>query len=425
MPAQAGFIAYPWNRQFVPPEKYNFLRLFFSFFCGIRCIFSVSIWPLQNYLLASSATAFICGIADLCDELLMQEMRAGNTDAFAVIFKRYHRLVHVTALNIVRDAGEAEDLTQTVFLEIYRRMGQYDPARGTLKVWLLQYAYSRSMHRRNYLFVRQFHKQIEFSEREEKKNLWSPTRLQFQETARLTSEVLSALPQAQRQTLEMFFFEGLTLKEIAQRRNESFSNVRHHYYRGLERLRSIWKTVCTRKVQDLPLCGWEKRDVLKHEQYRELCAAASIGEATPEELFELEQHTSECEACSQAYFDYLNLAAHQFAAADRKPSLSPTRLSGPLTPNFSLDVSLSSQSGKASNSQAMWPEVRRLTPSSHPSPRRLSWPTSARAIAALVFMGLSLSVGYFYGKGSFIRTRPNLQTASRNPRLSSTSKLPN
>jgi RNA polymerase sigma-70 factor, ECF subfamily len=177
-------------------------------------------------------------LLNLADELLMQEMRAGNTDAFAVIFKRYHRLVHFTALNILRDAGEAEDLTQTVFLEIYRRMGQYDPARGTLKVWLLQHAYSRSMHRRNYLFVRQFHKQIEFSEMEEKKNLWSPTRLQFQETARLTSEVLSVLSQAQRQTLEMFFFEGLTLKEIAQRRNESFSNVRHHYYRGLERLRS-------------------------------------------------------------------------------------------------------------------------------------------------------------------------------------------
>ena len=35
----------------------------------------------------------------------------------------------------------------------------------------------------------------------------------------------------------MFFFQGLTLKEIAERRNESFSNSRHHYYRGLERLR--------------------------------------------------------------------------------------------------------------------------------------------------------------------------------------------
>jgi hypothetical protein len=54
----------------------------------------------------------------LSDEHLMQELAAGNTDAFAVVFKRYHHPVHLTALHILRDAGEAEDLTQTVFLEV-------------------------------------------------------------------------------------------------------------------------------------------------------------------------------------------------------------------------------------------------------------------------------------------------------------------
>lgn len=177
-------------------------------------------------------------LPSLGDERLIEELRAGNTDAFPIIFKRYHRLVHVTALNILRDAGEAEDLTQTVFLEIYRRVGQFDPARGTLKVWLLQFAYSRSMHRRNYLFVRQFHRHVELSEVEEQTSHWSPQRLDLPETARLTSEVLAVLPEAQRRTIEMFFFEGLTLAEISERRNEKFSNVRHHYYRGLEQLRS-------------------------------------------------------------------------------------------------------------------------------------------------------------------------------------------
>ncbi len=177
-------------------------------------------------------------LQDCPDEKLVEEIRNGNTDGFAVIFKRYHRLVHVTALNIVRDAGEAEDLTQTVFLEIYRRLGQFDPTRGTLKVWLLQFAYSRSMHRRNYLFVRQFHKQVELGESDASASHWSPSRLQPQESTRLAGEALAILPEPQRRTIEMFFFEGLTLKEIAERRNENFPNVRHHYYRGLERLRS-------------------------------------------------------------------------------------------------------------------------------------------------------------------------------------------
>ena len=174
----------------------------------------------------------------LDDERVMRHLQAGNTDAFAVIFKRYHRLVHVTALHILRDAAEAEDLTQSVFLEIYRKAGQFESARGTLKVWLLQYAYSRSANRRNYLLVRQVYNKADVSAIDEAASLWSPDRLQLQETSRLATEALASLPDAQRQTIEMFFFEGLDFKEIARRRNEKFSNVRHHYYRGLERLRS-------------------------------------------------------------------------------------------------------------------------------------------------------------------------------------------
>ena len=41
----------------------------------------------------------------------------------------------------------------------------------------------------------------------------------------------------QKQTLEMFYFEGMELREISERLHEPFGNVRHHFYRGLERLR--------------------------------------------------------------------------------------------------------------------------------------------------------------------------------------------
>jgi RNA polymerase sigma-70 factor (ECF subfamily) len=45
------------------------------------------------------------------------------------------------------------------------------------------------------------------------------------------------LTEEQRQTLEMFYFQGLELKEISAELHESLGNVRHHFYRGLERLR--------------------------------------------------------------------------------------------------------------------------------------------------------------------------------------------
>jgi RNA polymerase sigma-70 factor, ECF subfamily len=171
------------------------------------------------------------------DQILVSQLQSGNADAFAVIFERYHRLVHVTALRILRDAAEAEDLTQSVFLEFYRNAGQFDSARGTLKVWLLQYAYSRSNNRRNYLLVRRLYSKVDLSAIDEASSLWSPGRLQMQESSRLATEALESLPEAQRQTIEMFFFQGLDFREIARRRNEKFSNVRHHYYRGLQSLR--------------------------------------------------------------------------------------------------------------------------------------------------------------------------------------------
>jgi hypothetical protein len=63
-----------------------------------------------------------------------------------------------------------------------------------------------------------------------------------------------------------------------------------------------------------------------HGYFEELCAAASIGQATGEELLELEQHAACCDACRRAYFDYLSVAAQQFATAGQDPTISPQEL---------------------------------------------------------------------------------------------------
>ncbi len=178
----------------------------------------------------------------LGDERIMQELQTGNTDAFAVIFKRYHRLVHVTALHILRDAAEAEDLTQSVFLEVYRKAGQFDVRRGTLKVWLLQYAYSRSINRRNYLLVRRAYHGAEVNAIDEEASLWSPTRLQFQETRRLATEALEALPDAQKQVLDMridLLERHLFISDAAPRRIPSIGDEDVDFSIAGEQLREL------------------------------------------------------------------------------------------------------------------------------------------------------------------------------------------
>ena len=88
------------------------------------------------------------------DEELMEELKRGRQEALGLLFDRYYRLVFSVALKILRDRGEAEDLMQEVFIEIYRRIEVFNPAKGSAKTWILQYAYHRSLNRQKYLALR-------------------------------------------------------------------------------------------------------------------------------------------------------------------------------------------------------------------------------------------------------------------------------
>jgi RNA polymerase sigma-70 factor, ECF subfamily len=178
----------------------------------------------------------------LSDEQLMVCLQEGQSDALAVLFDRYQKLVLSIALKIVRDPGEAEDVTQTVFLDIYRAVAQFDPSKGNTKVWLMQYAYHRAINRRQHLQGREFYKNTELQEEEpENRPLEAHTTfgLSSPETQALVRQSMATLSDKQRMVIEMACYEGLSMQEIADRTGDSFVNVRHHYYRGLRTLRSF------------------------------------------------------------------------------------------------------------------------------------------------------------------------------------------
>jgi RNA polymerase sigma-70 factor, ECF subfamily len=177
----------------------------------------------------------------LSDGELMASLRAGCNDALAVLFDRYHRLVLSIALKIVRDPGEAEDVMQSVFLEIYRSVAQFDPAKGTTKVWILQYAYHRAINRKQHLSARNFYKQANLDEVESRLPETASALGGFtqHELKHLLQQGLATLNGAQKKVVELASYDGLSMREIATKMGDSHSNVRHHYYRGLQKLRSF------------------------------------------------------------------------------------------------------------------------------------------------------------------------------------------
>lgn len=173
------------------------------------------------------------------DEDLMEAVKGGYSDALAILFDRYYRLVFNIASKILRDRAEAEDLMQEVFLEIYRDAEKFNPLRGTFKTWLLQYAYHRSLNRRKYLATRGLYEigTMRSPNAELAEPVFQRGGLSAQDWENTINTGLGKLNAKERQAIELACFQGLLLREIADHLKESLPNVRNHYYRGLKKLR--------------------------------------------------------------------------------------------------------------------------------------------------------------------------------------------
>src|SRR5260370_28762823 len=153
------------------------------------------------------------------DNDLLYQLTMGNDGALAVIVDRYQRLIFSVAYKFVKDEGEAEDVVQIVFLDVFRKKGLFDPSKGTLKIWLLQYAYTRSINRRYHLQHRHFYSKL---------NIEEITPLAFSneraadrglpatEACSYLRAGLAGLKPRQRKAIELICIEGMTFVEAAE-----------------------------------------------------------------------------------------------------------------------------------------------------------------------------------------------------------------
>lgn len=177
----------------------------------------------------------------LSDETLLERLSDGHREALAILFRRYARLVRALAFRVIRDASEAEDLLQEVFLFIFRKSTLFDGSRGSARSWILQVTYTRAIDRRRHLISRRFYTNLGL----EDPLIGAADSAFYEQTVEGTlgkamlKKIDEALSEDQRRTIQLYFFEGYTLEEIAGRTGQSLGNVRNHYYRGLERMRQI------------------------------------------------------------------------------------------------------------------------------------------------------------------------------------------
>jgi RNA polymerase sigma-70 factor, ECF subfamily len=207
------------------------------------------------------------GVA-LSDESLIARIRSEDQEALAILFRRYARLVWSIAERIVRDKGEADDLLQDVFLWVYRKASVFDSSKGTPRSLIVHMTYQRAITRRNYLAAR--HGRTPHEPRAKATPAIAQSTPLYHESVEAhygregLRRALDEMSEDQKRTLQLYFFEGYTLAEIAEEMGQALGNVKHHYYRGLQKLRS-----------HLPSRTWESenstcrgQDGLRAEQCR-------------------------------------------------------------------------------------------------------------------------------------------------------------
>lgn len=176
------------------------------------------------------------------DEALLIQVSRGDRDALGILFRRHFRLVHWIARKILRNATEAEDLAQDVFLHIVRKCHLYNSAKGTARSWIIRTTYYQALNRKEYLEDRHYYTAVN-PHGSGVEELAAPGANGYDHSGEAVFgrtrwlQIREVLTEDQWEAIRLHFFEGCTFAEIGKKREQTVANVRHHFYRGLARLR--------------------------------------------------------------------------------------------------------------------------------------------------------------------------------------------
>lgn len=171
------------------------------------------------------------------EELLLNRVGKGDQQAMAEIFDRYGRLVYSVAFRVLADAGQAEDVLQDVFFNVWQEPQKFQKDRGPLGAWLAVVSRNRA---------------IDSLRRRKPSDSLDDVVLASQanvvmdiERESLIDKIRNAmmiLPPEQKLSMELAYFEGLSHSEIAARTGDPLGTVKTRIRSGLLSLRKALGT---------------------------------------------------------------------------------------------------------------------------------------------------------------------------------------
>jgi RNA polymerase sigma-70 factor (ECF subfamily) len=166
---------------------------------------------------------------------LIEGLRANDREIMAELFDSYSSLAYGLALRTLGDQGESEDVVQESFLALWRQAERLDPSRG-VRSYLLTIVHNKTIDRLRRK-GRRPEAALEFAEAvpDESEDL-AESVARSAEGATVRAALVS-LPAEQKRTVEMTYFSGLTISEVADRMSVPVGTVKSRLRLALQHLR--------------------------------------------------------------------------------------------------------------------------------------------------------------------------------------------
>lgn len=167
------------------------------------------------------------------DLVLVERFLSGDENAFEMIYSRYHDKVHAIARGILLDSDEASDAVQEIFTLVLRHLRRFD-RRSRFSTWLFRVAVNRSIQEARK--ARHKHKHVELVEAMETSVPDPPE----PDDAKI-HVAMEKLSPSDRAILVLFYWEELSLQEIADSLGCNVNAAKTRLYRARERFRVIYE----------------------------------------------------------------------------------------------------------------------------------------------------------------------------------------
>jgi len=181
----------------------------------------------------------------LTDQELVERLKKGEDSAFKTIVESYQDMVYNTALGIVQNSEDAEDVAQEVFVQVYESIHQFK-GDSKFSTWLYRIATSKAL---DHLRRKKRKKRFAFLQSlfgaNEEEVIHTPdfhhpgVSIENKEKAAVLFRAINKLPDNQKTAFTLHKIEGLSYQEVAEIMDTSLSSVESLMHRAKSNLRKM------------------------------------------------------------------------------------------------------------------------------------------------------------------------------------------